>query len=449
MSEVCHYFGTDGIRGRVGISPITPKFMLKLGWAMGLVLTATTGPRDKILIGKDTRISSDMLESVLAAGLSAAGVDTQLCGLIPTPALAYLTHTFGATAGIMITASHNPYYDNGIKIFSDTGTKLSPTLEQVIETQLSKPMTVIDSIHLGKITVIEDAKSQYITYCKNTIPSQFNLQGLKIVLDCAHGATYPIAPLLFSELGATLILMDTQPDGFNINHKCGSTHPKLLQKRVLSEKADLGIAFDGDGDRVLMIDHTGSLCDGDTLLFILAKVGVKTRSIHGGVVGTLMSNEGLSLAIQALGLAFTRAQVGDWHVYEMLHQMGWPLGGESSGHIICKDITNTGDGIITALQILAACQSQESSLYELKSGFKPLPYRLININASHTTATLECAPVQQALKVAQKNLGSQSGRILLRASGTEPLIRVMVEGQCHHQVNQTAQQLAKVISENT
>lgn len=443
MLESCQYFGTDGIRGRMGILPITPEFILKLGWATGCMLA---NGNSKVLIGKDTRISGYMLESALEAGLSAAGVDIQLLGPIPTPALAYLTRTLRAKAGIMISASHNPYYDNGIKFFSSAGIKLDSTVEHAIEAQLLQPMTVVDPIRLGKATRIEDAKGRYIEFCKSTMPPQFDLKGLKIVLDCAHGATYQVAPIIFSELGATVFPFGIQPDGLNINEQCGSVYPQFLQKQVLSKKADLGIAFDGDGDRVVMVDHTGAVCDGDTLLFILAKAGLQSGSVQNGVVGTAMSNRGLELAIRELGLDFIRAKVGDRYVHAALQETGWQLGGETSGHLICRNLTTTGDGIIAALQVLAAMDSHGTSLHMLKAGWHPFPQRLINVRAAMPPAVIQSAKVQHAITAAQQMLG-QEGRILLRPSGTEAFIRVMVEGPQKYQVNRVAENLAQIITQ--
>jgi len=436
------YFGTDGIRGRVGETPITPEFVLKLGWAVGRVLA---NGNSKVLIGKDTRISGYMLESALEAGLSAAGVDIHLLGPMPTPGIAYLTRTLRAKAGIVISASHNPYYDNGIKFFSAEGTKLPDAIELAIEAQLEQPMVTADSAQLGKAARVDDARGRYAEFCKNTIPADISLRGLKIVLDCANGATYHVAPKILRELGAEVIELGVEPDGLNINDNCGSTHPQILQKIVLAEEADLGIAFDGDGDRVLMVDHKGEIVDGDELLFIIAKVNKQKRKKQKGVVGTVMSNLGLELAIRDLGLDFIRTKVGDRYVLEGLQQTGWKLGGETSGHIICLNKTTTGDGIIAALQILAAIHDSKLSLHELKSGMQKLPQTMINVRTTDSKTSVEEPHIQKAIKAAETKLNGQ-GRVLLRPSGTEPVIRVMVEGKDSNQVNQIAKELAAVVA---
>lgn len=442
MAKLRKYFGTDGIRGKVGEKPITPEFVLKLGWAVGKILA---NGRNKVLIGKDTRISGYMLESALEAGLSAAGVDIHLLGPIPTPAIAFLTSNLGAQAGIVISASHNPYYDNGIKFFSHDGTKLEDSIEIQIETHLTQSIHTVDSAKLGKAIRVEDAKARYVNFCKSTISKSFQLNGLKIVLDCANGATYHIAPSLFSELGADLILLGTHPDGLNINKDCGSTHLKYLQHTVLSKKADLGIAFDGDGDRVLMVDNLGEIVDGDELLFLLAQHGVKKGYIkEGGIVGTTMSNLGLELAIKALGLNFIRTSVGDRYVNEALQKRNWQLGGESSGHIISRRLTKTGDGIIIALQILEAIQSLGLSLHIAKKSMKKFPQILINIPAENPTATLSSPNIKRAMKEAELQL-KDHGRILLRPSGTESVVRVMVEGKDLSRVQSIANKLADTV----
>jgi phosphoglucosamine mutase len=441
MTKARKYFGTDGIRGKVGEKPITPEFVLKLGWAIGKVLA---NGRNKVLIGKDTRISGYMLESALEAGLSAAGVDVHLLGPIPTPAIAFLTSDLGAQAGIVISASHNPYYDNGIKFFSHDGTKLADNIEIKIETHLTHTIHTVDSAKLGKAIRVEDAKPRYVNFCKSTIPKSFQLNGLKIVLDCANGATYHIAPTLFSELGANLTLLGTKPNGLNINKDCGSTHLDILQKKVLSEKADLGIAFDGDGDRVLMVDNLGEIVDGDELLFLLAQQGVKTGHIKGGIVGTAMSNLGLELAIKELGLDFIRTSVGDRYVNEALLSKNWQLGGESSGHIISRRLTNTGDGIIIALQVLESIQLSGLSLHIAKKSMKKFPQILINVPAKNPLATMKSPNIKKAVQEAEFLL-KDHGRILLRPSGTESVVRVMVEGSELFEVQDIANKLAEIV----
>jgi phosphoglucosamine mutase len=438
------YFGTDGIRGRVGSPPITAEFILKLGWAVGKVL-ARKG-YGKVLIGKDTRISGYMFESVLEAGLSAAGVDIHLLGPMPTPGIAYLTRTFRAQAGIVISASHNPYYDNGIKFFSAQGSKLPDDLEIAIEEQLDKPMTTVDSADLGKAVRIDDAPGRYIEFCKSTVPSDITLTGLRIVVDCANGAAYHIAPSVFRELGADVIDIGVEPNGLNINLNCGATHPEVLQKHVLAEQADLGIALDGDGDRVIMVDHEGNILDGDQLLYVIAKDRLQQGKLHGGVIGTLMTNLGLEHVLEKLGIPFARVPVGDRHVISELSKRKWFLGGESSGHIICLDLTTTGDGIITALQVLAAMQHSKTNLSELKLGFNKYPQVLINVQITESYDLNENLRIQQAVARVENELGN-TGRVLLRPSGTEPLVRVMVEGKDEVRVKRLAQELAEVVKE--
>lgn len=438
------YFGTDGIRGKVGEQPVTPEFMLKLGWAVGTVLA--DGDHGKVIIGKDTRISGYMFESALEAGLSAAGVDIKLLGPMPTPAIAYLTQTLHAQAGIVISASHNPYYDNGIKFFSGQGTKLPDSLELAIEAALIKPMTTVDSSVLGKAERINDAPGRYIEFCKSTIPKSTKLSGLKIVVDCAHGATYHIAPNVFDELGADVIKQCAQPDGLNINMDCGSTNMRSLKASVLEHKADLGIAFDGDGDRVLMVDHSGEVVDGDELLFVIANARQKENRLQGGVVGTVMSNLGLEHALQAKAIEFLRAPVGDRYVMEMLARHNFQLGGESSGHIICLDRTTTGDGIVSALQVLQAIVEFDKSLLDLRSEMSKYPQVLINIATEKGFDVSESVAVQEAVKRVESELGND-GRVLLRASGTEPLIRVMVEGADERIVAEKADELAKIVND--
>lgn len=437
------YFGTDGIRGHVGQAHINAEFILKLGWAVGRVL-AKEG-ESKVLIGKDTRISGYMFESALEAGLSAAGVDVQLLGPMPTPAIAYLTRTQRAQAGIVISASHNPFSDNGIKFFSALGTKLPDEVELAIEAQLEQPMVTVDSSQLGKATRMEDAAGRYIEFCKSTIPNSVTLKGLKIVVDCANGATYHIAPHVFSELGADVIELCVDPDGFNINENCGSTKPQLLQRIVLAEEADLGIALDGDGDRVLMVDRHGDILDGDDLLFIIAKNCLLKKQHIGGVVGTVMSNVGLELALKKLGIDFARANVGDRYVIEQLQKRQWLLGGENSGHIVWLPATTTGDGIISALQVLTAMVEQQKSLHELKTELHKFPQVMRNVRIDNFKSDpLKSPQLKTAIDAANHALGEQ-GRVLIRASGTEPLLRVMVEGENLTQVKQLADQLVKTI----
>ena len=440
------FFGTDGIRGTVGTYPITPDFMLKLGWAAGRVLGAEKG--SKILIGKDTRISGYMIESALEAGLSAAGVDIQLLGPMPTPAIAQLTRTLNAQAGIVISASHNPFADNGIKFFSAEGTKLADDTEHAIEAELQKELVSCESAELGKASRINDAPGRYIEFCKNTFPAELNLNGLKIVTDCANGATYHIAPKVLAELGADLISIGDSPDGMNINAGFGSTHPENLQKEVIKHNADLGIAFDGDGDRLIMVDHEGQLVDGDQLLFVMAMSLYAKGALKGGVVGTLMTNLGLEHAFNEHEIPFSRAGVGDRYVMEQLIEKNWRLGGESSGHLICLDQTTTGDGIVAALQVLAAVVEQGKALKELVSGMKKYPMVLINVRVAEKPDLDNHTEIQAALTEAEAEL-ADTGRVLLRPSGTEPLIRVMVEGQEQKQVESVAQKLADIVKKAT
>lgn len=435
------FFGTDGIRGKVGDHPITAEFMLKLGWAAGRVF-AKEG-KSKILIGKDTRISGYMFESALEAGLSAAGVDILLLGPMPTPAIAYLTRTFKADAGIVISASHNPYYDNGIKFFSPDGTKLADETELAIEAELEKQIETVSSDKLGKARRIEDAGGRYVEFCKSTV-SGLDLSGLKIVLDCAHGATYDVAPKVFRELGAEVQVIGSEPDGLNINREVGSTHPQLLCETVVMEQADLGIAFDGDGDRVMMVDQKGNAVDGDELLFLIARHQKQAGLLKGGVVGTLMTNLGLELALAELDIPLKRAKVGDRYVMEELYNNDWMLGGENSGHLVCRDVTTTGDGIVSALQVLVALVDSGQSLLEARQGMTKLPQIMINVRMSEKREVVSLPEVQKALVSAEQNLG-RNGRVLLRPSGTEPLVRVMVEGKDLQQVEQVCQQLADTV----
>ncbi|QGF28428.1 phosphoglucosamine mutase [Pantoea eucalypti] len=433
------YFGTDGIRGKVGETPITPDFVLKLGWAAGKVL-ARHGSK-KIIIGKDTRISGYMLESALEAGLAAAGLTAAFTGPMPTPAIAYLTRTFRAEAGIVISASHNPFDDNGIKFFSSEGTKLPDDVEEAIELEMEKPITCVESAQLGRASRIVDAAGRYIEFCKGTFPSELNLNGLKIVVDCANGATYHIAPNVLRELGATVIAIGVQPDGMNINKECGATDLKLLQQRVLAEKADIGLAYDGDGDRIMMIDHLGDKVDGDQILYIIAREALRQGQLRGGVVGTLMSNMGLELALKQLGIPFTRAKVGDRYVLEKMQEKGWRLGAENSGHVILLDKTTTGDGIVASLQVLTAMVRNHMSLHDLCSGMKMLPQVLVNVRFSGEHDPLQSDAVKTVTAEVEKALADR-GRVLLRKSGTEPLIRVMVEGENEAQVTELANRIA-------
>ncbi|MEH6825564.1 MAG: phosphoglucosamine mutase [Motiliproteus sp.] len=433
------YFGTDGIRGKVGEYPITPDFVLKLGWAAGKVF-ARQG-RSKILIGKDTRISGYMFESALEAGLAAAGVDSLLLGPMPTPAIAYLTRTFRADAGIVISASHNSFEDNGIKFFSASGTKLPDEIERAIEAQLGQAMTTEDSVSLGKATRIDDAAGRYIEFCKGTVPRGLSLKGLKIVVDCANGATYHIAPKVLRELGANVLELACSPDGININKHCGSTSPEVLQKIVRAEEADLGLALDGDGDRLIMVDHQGEVVDGDEILLIIALALKAEGQFDGGLVGTLMSNFGMELALKEQGIPFVRTQVGDRYVMEELVSRGWGLGGESSGHIICRNLTSTGDGIVAALQVLQAVVQSGRTLADLKSQMRKLPQHMINVRLLQKGDPTQLPQVQQAVQKVEAELEGR-GRVLLRPSGTEPVVRVMVEGVDLDQVKQLAQRLA-------
>ncbi|MEZ0585117.1 phosphoglucosamine mutase [Erwinia sp. STN24] len=436
------YFGTDGIRGKVGETPITPDFVLKLGWAAGKVL-ARNGSK-KIIIGKDTRISGYMLESALEAGLAAAGLSAAFTGPMPTPAIAYLTRTFRAEAGIVISASHNPFDDNGIKFFSIDGTKLPDEVEEAIEAEMEKPITCVDSAELGRASRIVDAAGRYIEFCKGTFPSELSLNGLKIVVDCANGATYHIAPNVLRELGAEVITLGVNPDGMNINKECGATDLRQLQARVLAKKADIGLAYDGDGDRIMMVDHLGEKVDGDQILYIVAREGLRQGQLRGGVVGTLMSNMGLELALKQLGIPFARAKVGDRYVLEKLQEKGWRLGAENSGHVILLDKTTTGDGIVAGLQVLTAMVRNHMSLHDLCSGMKLLPQILVNVRFSGATDPLEDAQVKAVTAEAEKELKGR-GRVLLRKSGTEPLIRVMVEGEDEAQVTSLAHRIADAV----
>jgi len=435
------YFGTDGIRGRVGSGNITPDFVLKLGWAAGRVLG---NGRGKILIGKDTRISGYMFESALEAGLVAAGVDIRLLGPMTTPGVAYLTRTFRASAGIVITASHNPFDDNGIKFFSANGDKLPDEVELAIEAELDQPLRTVESSALGKVKRIDDANGRYIEFCKSTIPASMNFRGLKLVVDCANGATYNTAPFVFEELGANVVRLGNEPDGFNINHGVGSTQPDALREAVVREGADLGIAFDGDGDRVLMVDSRGNLIDGDQLLYLIAKSRLLTGAMRGEVVGTLMSNLGFEHALKRLGIGFARTKVGDRYIMERLKAGDGILGGEPSGHIICRDRTTTGDGIVSALQVLAALDRLGTRLDDLGTEVELYPQVLVNVRLDQPRDVLSLPEVQDAVATAESELAGR-GRVLLRPSGTEPLVRVMVEGSDRPQVERLAEHLAGVV----
>ena len=442
------YFGTDGIRGTVGTPPITAEFVLKLGWAIGRVLRSESG-KNKVLIGKDTRISGYMFESALQAGLSAAGMDIGLLGPMPTPAIAYLTRTFHAQAGIVISASHNPFPDNGIKFFSSEGKKFPDEIELAIEAQLELPMETVGPDKLGRAERIDDAAGRYIEFCKSTIPYEVDLKGLKIVVDCAHGATYHIAPNVFSELGADVETIGVQPNGLNINAGYGATHLQALQTAVSYKNADLGIALDGDGDRVIMVDNEGEIVDGDELLFIIAQARHNEGTLKGGrVIGTLMTNLGLEQALEKKGISLTRAKVGDRYVLEAMKEKNAILGGESSGHVICLDRTTTGDGIITALQVLTISRETGLPLNVLKSGMTKCPQRMINVPITPGLDVTTLPAVQKAVTEAEATLAEQ-GRVLLRPSGTEPLIRVMVEGVNKQQVDTVAQQIADVVKAET
>jgi len=441
------YFGTDGVRGTVGTAPITPDFVLRLGYAAGKVL-ARVGKGEKrrtVLIGKDTRISGYMLESSLEAGLCAAGVDVLLVGPMPTPAVAYLTRALRLSAGIVISASHNPYDDNGIKFFSGAGAKLPDKVETAIETELARPLQCSLSAQLGKVRRIDDAAGRYIEFCKSTFPAQLDLRGLKLVVDSAHGATYHIAQHVFHELGADVVAIGNQPDGFNINAKCGATHPQALQEAVRRERADLGIALDGDGDRLVMVDARGAIYDGDQLVYVIASHRMQQGpQLRGGVVGTLMTNLGTEHALARLKIPFARAKVGDRYVLEMMQNRGWVLGGENSGHIISLDHHTTGDGLVSALQVLGALRGDKTTLAKAASAVKLYPQVLTNVRTARNFDFGADRGVKAAVAQATNALGA-NGRVLLRASGTEPLIRVMVEGKSRPQVTALADSIAAAV----
>jgi phosphoglucosamine mutase len=440
------YFGTDGVRGKVGDAPITPDFVLRLGYAAGKVLARAgkSGERPAVLIGKDTRISGYMLESALEAGLSAAGVDVLLVGPMPTPAVAYLTRALRLTAGIVISASHNPYDDNGIKFFSSDGAKLPDKVETAIETELARPLQCRKSAQLGKVRRIDDAAGRYIEFCKSTFPAHLDLRGLNLVVDSAHGATYHIAAHVFHELGADVAEIGNKPDGYNINAACGATHPQALQEAVKKQRADLGIALDGDGDRLVMVDGSGAIYDGDQLLYVIASHRKKRNQLKGGVVGTLMTNLGMEHALARLKIPFARARVGDRYVLEMLLAKSWKLGGENSGHIVCLDQHTTGDGIVSALQVLGALRGDKTTLAKAAAAVKLYPQILINVRTKRSFDFKADRNVKQAVAEAEAALDG-SGRVLLRASGTEPVIRVMVEGKSRPVVERWAKTIADAV----
>ena len=438
------YFGTDGIRGRVGEDPITADFILKLGWAAGKVLTKyAEGKKNRVIIGKDTRVSGYMFESALEAGLIAAGVDVDLLGPMPTPAIAYLTRTFRAAAGIVISASHNPVEDNGIKFFAADGYKLPDEIELEIEALIAQPLITNGSNSLGKARRIHDASGRYVEFCKGTLPLGFNLSGVKVALDCANGATYNTAPRVFKELGASVVTIGNAPDGFNINRECGSTHMQALQEAVQQEQADVGIALDGDGDRVLFVDSNAEIVDGDELLYVIAQHRHSHNNCNG-VVGTQMSNLGLELALSEMNIPFERAKVGDRYVVEALKANNWVLGGESSGHILCGELNTTGDGIVSALQVMRALADANKTLAQLKSEMTKFPQMMINVNLPKRVDISQNLQINQVVAEAEKRLDGR-GRVLLRPSGTEPVIRVMVEGEDSVLVNNLVNQIADVV----
>lgn len=438
------YFGTDGIRGRVGDKPITPDFCVHLGWAVGKVLASSGSPL--VVIGKDTRISGYMIESALEAGLASAGVDVNLFGPIPTPAIAYLTRTLRADAGIVISASHNPFEDNGIKFFDADGNKLPDAMEVAIEAQLRQPVVSVGSQELGRAYRVDDARGRYIEFCKGTIDRGVHFRGLKLVIDCAHGATYAVAPGVFSELGAEVTVIGADPDGTNINHECGSTHPEAVARKVVEIGADAGIAFDGDGDRVIMIDANGDIVDGDEMLYVIAKTGLPKGRLSGGVVGTVMSNLGLERALETCGIPFERAAVGDRYVLELMRTRGWQLGGEASGHLVCLALTTTGDGIVSALQVLVAMVESGRSLAELRNGMQKLPQAMVNVRIDNPGGIAKSPLVDDAIRGIEARLNGR-GRVVIRPSGTEPVVRVMVEGEDADEVNEQAASLAAVVEQ--
>ncbi|MGI9323805.1 MAG: phosphoglucosamine mutase [Pseudomonadales bacterium] len=437
------YFGTDGIRGRVGEKPITPDFCLRLGWAVGKVLVKRGNGH--VLIGKDTRISGYMLESVLESGLAAAGASVSLLKVMPTPAIAYLTRTLRADAGIVISASHNPYYDNGIKFFDGDGNKLPDEIEREIEAQLDSEMTCVDSDRLGKALRLSDAAGRYIEFCKASVPRGFSLKGLRIVLDCANGATYHVAPGVFEELGADVMTFGNEPNGTNINAEVGATHPEHLAKRVKEYRADLGIAFDGDGDRVVMVDRHGNVKDGDELLYVIATHRQRRGTLRGGVVGTVMTNLGLEQALAERNIPFARAKVGDRYVLEALRARDWEVGGETSGHVLCLDLATTGDAIVAALQVLLPIVEEQTTLAALTADLKKLPQVMLNVPTRGDAGQVMRAPEVCGAITTQDEFLEGRGRVLVRPSGTEPVIRVMVEGADHSEVQGIAEELAEVV----
>jgi len=438
------YFGTDGIRGRVGDFPMTAETVMKLGWSAGRVL-ASKG-NSKVLIGKDTRISGYLFESALEAGLASAGIDSRMLGPMPTPAVAYLTRTFRAAAGIVISASHNPYYDNGLKFFSTEGKKLPDETELEIEAMMKEPMTTVDSADLGRARRIDDAAGRYIEFCKSTFPSGLRLGGMKIVVDAANGAAYHIAREVFDELGAQVVAVGAEPNGTNINRDCGATAPDNLRAHVLLERADVGIALDGDGDRLIMVDHRGEIVDGDEILYVLARARLADGTLNGGVAGTLMTNLALEHAFSNLNIPFERASVGDRYVMELLRKQGWELGGENSGHIICLDRVTTGDAIVAALAVLAVMKNTGESLSRLRSDMTLYPQVLLNVPIKARVDLDSNEEIQKAVRSAEESLG-EAGRVLLRPSGTEPLVRVMVEGKVANEVERICQQVARVVGD--
>lgn len=438
------FFGTDGIRGRMGDEPITPATVLKLGWSLGRVLLERQDGKGSVIIGKDTRVSGYLLESAIEAGLISAGMDVQLLGPMPTPGIAYLTRTARAHAGVVISASHNPYYDNGIKFFSPAGEKLDDEIESAIEAMMDEPMQTVESSELGKARRYPDAAGRYIEFCKSTIPGHSTLEGLRIVLDCANGASYHIAPLVLAELGADVVTIGADPDGFNINDGCGATDTTLLQRTVVEQGADLGMALDGDADRLIMVDHLGNQVNGDQLILIMALARQQNGRLQGGVVGTVMTNLGMEQALAAHGIEFERAKVGDRYVLELMKNKGWQLGGESSGHIICLDKTTTGDGIIAALEVLQVMLDSGRTLAELADSMQVCPQVMINVEIPRGFDLYADAMITEAVRDAQQVLGS-NGRIVLRPSGTEPLVRVMIEGTDEDQVRSHCESLANVV----
>lgn len=442
------FFGTDGIRGVVGQDPITPDFFIRLGFAIGSILVKNNHDKKlkhpSVVIGKDTRVSGYMLESSLEAGFIAAGVNVYLTGPMPTPAIAYLTKALRSQAGVVISASHNPFPDNGIKIFSEAGEKLSDAFETEVELALNQPIKTVLPHDLGKAKRVDDAEGRYVEFCKSTFPENLNLHGLKIVLDCAHGATYHVAPKIFSELGADVITLGNEPDGFNINLDVGSTNPKTIKEATLKHKADLGIAFDGDGDRVVMIDHLGHIVDGDQLVLVIARALKQKNQLKGGVVGTLMTNMAIENALNDLGVEFVRTDVGDRYVLETLLEKGWSIGGENSGHILTLDQHSTGDAIIASLQVLKSLRLLNQSLYEATKDSPLYPQVLINVVTSKKIDLENNKSIQDAIKNVESKLNDK-GRVLLRPSGTEPKIRVMVEGEDLKEVKSAAELIAKVV----